>query len=463
MKNKLVCLVLLTSLILGGVLLDSRQVYAQNTESKNIVPYNVSEEKLERYRNMTYDELIKIARPAKESKKDVSYNFKTIYYNEFDFGGAPCAQFIQDLYAYPKEKDTLDIYYFMWEFRGGSLYSAKVYHADTYHDENYELVDDREDIKPNNQCINRKIYNNQVEIAKEIAKDNKLDAVILATNNNFADYLSGSVLAGKLKVPILFADGYDDIYVRNFIFDNIKDNGVIYVLGKENNKIVEEMKLGESRVKRMGRNSLIGRVKPNYKVELIGGTNRYDTSRLIAQKLNVKKGTPVIITNGDNSADALSVSSIASIKEYPILLTTQDTLPSEIEEELKNINPSKVYVLGGNGAVSDNVCKKIKEVTKLNEENIKRIYGEDRFDTSLNIVKEFNINTDTIAFASDKNFGDVLSGCILAKKLNAPIILVGEEVLRQKEYVESKKFKNHIYFTSYKGLSNNVINKLSAE
>ena len=37
--------------------------------------------------------------------------------------------------------------------------------------------------------------------------------------------------------------------------------------------------------------------------------------------MNLEKGTPVVIANGYGFADALSVSSVASLKGYPILMT----------------------------------------------------------------------------------------------------------------------------------------------
>ena len=61
----------------------------------------------------------------------------------------------------------------------------------------------------------------------------KLDAVILANGDNFADALAGSYLAAEKNAPILLI--YDSAAVKadvtNYIKANLKEDGKVYVLG----------------------------------------------------------------------------------------------------------------------------------------------------------------------------------------------------------------------------------------
>ena len=84
-------------------------------------------------------------------------------------------------------------------------------------------------------------------------------------------------------------------------------------------------------------------------IDRIGGYDRYDTDVLINQKLAVVKATPVIIASGENFPDALSISSVASNKGWPILLVGKDYLAQDIKDYILKQQPSKVYIVGGTG------------------------------------------------------------------------------------------------------------------
>ena len=70
----------------------------------------------------------------------------------------------------------------------------------------------------------------------------------------------------------------------------------------------------------------------------------------------------------------------------------------------------------------------IKILTKLPDDKIIRIQGNDRYETSINVVKYFNLDSDTITFAYGETFPDALAGSVLAAKYNSPIILVDKDV-----------------------------------
>lgn len=262
----------------------------------------------------------------------------------------------------------------------------------------------------------------------------------MTSGNNFPDALAGSVLSKKLNAPILLVnqDDSNNIESIEYIKKHLNSNGTIYILG------------GESSVS----DSFIDYIKVlRYKnIERLGGVNRFATNEAIVESMNISKGTPVVIVNGYGFADALSVSSIAASNGYPILMSNAESLPDE------NIQPNKVYVIGGQGSLSDTVVDQVKQAaTTITDSSIVRIGGVSRYDTSLKICKEFKINTNTAVISNGENFPDALSGSALAAKSNAPIILTdGNNILEQKSFLDTTKYTNLILLGGQGAVSKDV-------
>lgn len=271
-------------------------------------------------------------------------------------------------------------------------------------------------------------------IANEVSSGSVAN-VIIASGYNFPDALSGSVLAQKLKAPILLGGPtlQDAPETLNYVTNHLPSAGTIYILG------------GPETVTEAPYNAL------GYKVVRLFGDNRYDTNKAVNDQLNVAKGTPVFIASGNGFADGLSISSVVALKGYPIILTDTDKLPSQSVKSLETICPGTVYIIGGTGVIADQVKDQIAGITGLDAAQIVRIWGNDRYDTALNIAKQFALETDTVTFASGANFPDALAGGVLAAKLNAPIILLDSEGTRQKAYIDGENFAN-LYFLGGKGV-----------
>lgn len=276
-------------------------------------------------------------------------------------------------------------------------------------------------------------YQTSINISNEL-NNGKVQNVIVTSGNNFPDALAGSVLSKKLDAPILLVN--NDISSNSdsisYIKKHLDSAGVIYVLGGEasvNNNYINYIKsLGYKNIKRLG------------------GINRFDTNKEIVQSMNIQKGTPVVIVNGYGFADALSISSIAASKGYPILMSDSDSLPDETKQEIQEIQPNSVYIIGGQASLSNSIVNQVKNlVPSISESNTMRIGGTSRYDTSLNICRYFNVNTNTAVIANGENFPDALSGSALAAKLNAPIILTdGTRILDQKNFLDNTNYTNLI-------------------
>ncbi|MBO3146339.1 cell wall-binding repeat-containing protein [Dermatophilus congolensis] len=107
----------------------------------------------------------------------------------------------------------------------------------------------------------------------------------------------------------------------------------------------------------------------------VGGSSRYDTAVSAASnKLNgdtpgVTKGESetVIIAAGEQYADALSAGYLAATQDASLILTQKGMLPEADKEFLHKYGARRVIVIGGEGAVSQNV---VNELTAMNATDV---------------------------------------------------------------------------------------------
>ncbi|WP_412523889.1 cell wall-binding repeat-containing protein [Clostridium sp. JS66] len=288
-------------------------------------------------------------------------------------------------------------------------------------------------------------YETSMNITNNYNSD-KLESVIIASGDDFPDALVGCMLSKNVDAPILLIskDNSSNEGTINFIKSKLKIDGSIYILG------------GEASVSAKFENYLNSIGYDN--IKRLGGIDRFDTNRIIVNFLNIKKNTPVVIVNGFGFSDALSVSSIAASKGYPIIMSDSSKLSEQAREMLKDIEPSKAFIIGGEGSINNNVFNQLKEVvTSLNDNNIIRIAGMNRYETSLDVCRYFNLSSDTAVIASGENFPDALSGSALAAKKNAPIILTdGVNISSQKQYLDQCNYSKLILLGGTGSISNDV-------
>lgn len=127
-------------------------------------------------------------------------------------------------------------------------------------------------------------------------------------------------------------------------------------------------------------------------------------------------------------------------------MSNADKLPNEIKDIIKDISPTKAFIIGGEGVMRNSIVDELKNIVpSLNKDDIERVEGKNRYETSLNVCSKFNLLSDNAIVANGENFPDALSGSALASKMDAPIILTdGVNILKQKEYLDNNNYKNLI-------------------
>jgi len=284
----------------------------------------------------------------------------------------------------------------------------------------FQIVDDGALINTKFNNISRYGGQNRFETSKIIAENtfpSKVNSVILASGNNFPDGLAGVTLSKEVNGPILLVDKGVNLTgstpALQYISNRLDKSGKIYILGGEgvidSSFVTYLINLGYSE------NNIIR----------IYGKDRNETSVKIAENLNLPGGSTVIISSDGGFADSLSISPAAGFNKWPILLTPANELNKDIEEYLQIQKPSKVIIVGGTGVISENVKNSIKQVTGLDDSNIVRLSGKDRYETNVVINNYFYSNPVSKVYAAyGENFPDSLSGSASAAINNDPLILV---------------------------------------
>lgn len=261
--------------------------------------------------------------------------------------------------------------------------------------------------KKKSEKIQRLSGDNRYETSVEVSEKNfkSADTVVLASGQNIADALVASSYADIEEAPILLAN-------KNSISDEVLDeierlkaDKVVIVGGQSS--ISSSV---ESRLK-----------KEDIKVTRISGSDRFDTSDKLSQEVSrlSKKSSQAILVNGYKNIDALSVSSLATKEELPILLNGRNALNMSVKNRLKQMNVNKVYIIGGNNSISSDVEKELKGM----QISVVRLSGTDRYETSANIAKYAYKDFDEAIIASGENPVDALAASTLTGKKEAPILL----------------------------------------
>lgn len=277
-----------------------------------------------------------------------------------------------------------------------------------------------------------------LEIADEFRGGSKLEAVILSSANNFPDSLSGAVLTKKYGAPVLLVNksANRSKVTLDYIVKNVNTSGQVVILGSSgviDDSIIEYLKnFGFTKIKRLG------------------GSNRFGTNVAIIRDLAPVKGSEIIISSAVIFPDALSISSISVIKGIPIILTNKNSLSSEVKSLLASIEPSKIYITGEVGAITN----KVKDELKKYSSEIVRLGGYDRYETSIAINNYFksDLSGDSIIFTSGLNFPDALAGISLASKYNTPILLVNPSNSNVQKYFISNNKRKNIYVLGSTGV-----------
>lgn len=166
-------------------------------------------------------------------------------------------------------------------------------------------------------------YETSYEIYKEVAKDSTIDKVFIAAKE--VDAVASAAARGN-SIPLLLVS-------ENIPSFMVEIEGEKIVLGGSN-------ALSDSAFRKLAGDSRIA------------GANRFETAVLLA---NYDRKDNVALVNGYNFVDAFTSGTLAHRLNANILLTDTYSLPKASKDYIDNVNKGKIYIIGGDKAVSGDI------------------------------------------------------------------------------------------------------------
>ena len=154
-----------------------------------------------------------------------------------------------------------------------------------------------------------------------------------------------------------------------------------------------------------------------------GGADRYATAASISRG-TFSPGVPVLfISTGRDFPDALAAAPAAARSGGPLLLVESNSVPAETAAEVDRLDPGRIVIVGGIGAVSDGVAGFLDNYDTGG--GVTRLGGNSRFDTAVAISQaHFAPGVGTVYVATGRNFPDALAAAAVAGRDGHPILLV---------------------------------------
>lgn len=160
-------------------------------------------------------------------------------------------------------------------------------------------------------------------------------------------------------------------------------------------------------------------------VTRVAGPTRTDTAVAASQRAYPDGTDAVVLASSGAFPDALAAAPLAASVAGPLLLVDARTGPAVLAE-VRRLAPDDVVVVGAVNAVMAVVQ------AELDAEGfaVRRIAGEDRFDTAALVAREAGLGeSGEVALATGETFADALSFAPLAAAQQIPILLTGHDEL----------------------------------
>lgn len=277
---------------------------------------------------------------------------------------------------------------------------------------------------------------------------NSVDTVIILNGKAVIDGILATPLSNIYNAPVLLTDKQNLKLETKQQLSKLKMKNII-IIGGENivsTNVVKEIE------------SILDKVN----IERIGGNDRYETSLLIAKKIdsqfNVEK---VYVGYGNSEADLISIASKSGEEKSPIILTEKEYVPNDIYEWLTKEKLSNAYFIGGEAVISNKVISSINNITS-NDVMGNRVWGNNRFETNGKVLEKFysNKQVNSILVSNVSDYEISLISIPLGIKLKSPLVLVEDNGLNNIQMnVLSKKRTNKIYRLGNK-VNDKIINEI---
>jgi len=174
-----------------------------------------------------------------------------------------------------------------------------------------------------------------------------VDTVFIAVGTSFPDALAAAPVAAGESSPILLVQRNAIPAATRVALDELRPATIVVVGGgtSVSDGVVDELSSYASE-----------------NVISIAGSNRYETSALLAAYAHPNGASSVFVATGTAYPDALTAGVVAGAKHAPIVLVRPGAIPDSVSVELLDLDPEYVTILGGSAAVSDAVSDSLVQL-----------------------------------------------------------------------------------------------------
>ena len=167
-----------------------------------------------------------------------------------------------------------------------------------------------------------------------------------------------------------------------------------------------------------------------FNVAAFASTNAAKNISIRYVKAGWKSADTVVLVTGESSADALCAAPLAKAYNAPIILINPKGQNSDVLNYLSSLGTKNAFIIGGTGVIPQT----IEDLIKSKGISTNRIFGNDRYATSLKIAEQVEEKLGTITEAvlangSDESFADALSISSIAAYRGMPILLTKKDNL----------------------------------
>ncbi len=153
-----------------------------------------------------------------------------------------------------------------------------------------------------------------------------------------------------------------------------------------------------------------------YEVEKLEGDIYNLSAEIVIQNFKHRYAQKVIIARGDIINDAMAIAPYAKKEDIPILLAKPDGIPNATLEAIEKLHPREIIIVGGEKAIGKKVENRLENFGKIT-----RIYGEDRYSTSVEVAKLFK-KPERIVITDGRS--PSLKALVMAAYYRCPLVYV---------------------------------------
>lgn len=166
---------------------------------------------------------------------------------------------------------------------------------------------------------------------------------------------------------------------------------------------------------------------PKSLFDTISGETRYGTAAKLVEKCSFSPGGKVILAPGEQASPCMATAGLSGELDAPVLLVRPDVIPDITLQEIKQLKPSEIVVIGGESLISPDALEPLAETCP--NAQIVRIAGATPCDIS-NAIYDYGVAhkgwSRTAIITYDGCTGDLISFSPLLFKKSIPAFFVPE-------------------------------------